>query len=129
MISFVSKAVTETKSVLVVDDNMGVRRLLYEFLTQEGYKVETAADGEEALQKVLANPLSLILLDAKMPKENGLEVAKKIKAHFPKLPILLISGYMSTEITQALEKNSIDSFISKPFSLDVLGDRIKSLLG
>ena len=69
------------KRILVVEDDLFLRELYTDILTAEGYKVEAAADGEEALQKIKVGGYDLILLDIIMPKMDGLEVMRQVQAN------------------------------------------------
>ncbi|MFZ3101812.1 MAG: response regulator [Desulfitobacteriaceae bacterium] len=115
--------------VLVVDDNVGIRRLLYELLTQEGYNVETAENGMECLIKVQVNKLDLIILDAKMPGISGIETVNMLKKSNPDLPIIMISAYSEMPlISEALENGSIKYYLTKPFDLDKVRNLVKVLV-
>ena len=74
------------KRILVVEDDLFLRELYTDILTAEGYRVESAADGEEALQKIKAGGYDLILLDIIMPKMDGLEVMRQIQSNPPQNP-------------------------------------------
>ena len=76
----------DTKRILVVEDDLFLRELYTDILTAEGYKVEGAADGEEALQKIKFGGYDLILLDIIMPKMDGLEVMKQVQNAPPQTP-------------------------------------------
>lgn len=71
--------VNEQISILVVDDEDRIRRLLRMYLEREGYVVEEAEDGEEAVEKALANEYHCILLDIMMPEKDGLQVCEEIR--------------------------------------------------
>lgn len=72
--------------ILVVEDDLFLRELYTDVLTAEGYKVEGAADGEEALQKIKVGGYDLVLLDIIMPKMDGLEVMKQVQGNPPQNP-------------------------------------------
>lgn len=80
--------------VLTIDDEEGVRGILSKFLERAGYRVETAAGGEEGIQKALANPPDLILLDVRMPGMDGIEVAERLRLLGPTMdiPIMMFTG-------------------------------------
>jgi len=123
-----SKGGVTIKTILVVDDNEGIRRLLKEFLTQENYRVETATNGREALQQITEKLPSLVLLDYKMPKKNGLQVLDELSNQFPNLPVIMITGYYEeNEINKARTKG-VNYYISKPFSLFELLETIESII-
>src|SRR3990167_8904113 len=76
----------DQQRILVVEDDLFLRELYSDILTQEGYKVESAQDGEEALQKIKVGGYDLILLDIIMPKMDGLEVMRQVQANPPQSP-------------------------------------------
>jgi len=115
--------------LLVVDDNIGIRRLLNELLTQEGYIVETADNGIKCILRVLKNEPDLIIMDAKMPGKSGLETVSELRKSYPDLPIIMISAYSEMPlINQALENGSIEYFLQKPFDLNQVRNLVKTLV-
>jgi len=97
----------DPRRILVVEDDLFLRELYTDILTAEGYKVDSAADGEEALQKIKLGGYDLILLDIIMPKMDGLEVMKQIKSNPPQNPnkcvIFLTNLDKNEEIKTALK--------------------------
>lgn len=115
--------------ILVVDDIEDNSTLLQVVLEQEGYDVEIASSGREALNKVEHQRPDLILLDVMMPGMNGFEVTQRIRQndHIPFIPILLITGYDQFSSAEGYEFGA-DDFIRKPINLDLLLDRIRAIL-
>ncbi len=108
------------QNILVIDDEKAIRRTLNEILTFEGFTVEEAADGAEAIKKIKENNYDCILCDIKMPKMDGLEVLEQTKAHNPDIPFIVISGHGNIETAvDAVKKGAFD-FISKPPDLNRL---------
>lgn len=89
--------------ILLVDDNPSVRHYLRAVLEQQpSWRIcGEARTGAEALQKVLATPPDLILLDYQMPDRNGVDVAKQIGELFPKIPILMVTIHLSRQLAEA----------------------------
>jgi len=115
--------------LLVVDDNAGIRRLLYELLTQEGFRVETAENGMECLIKVRLNEPDLVILDVKMPGKSGLDTAVELKRGYPDLPVVMITAYSEMPIiNKALESGSVEYYLHKPFDLDKVRDLVTELV-
>ncbi|NLI91597.1 MAG: response regulator [Peptococcaceae bacterium] len=115
------------RRLLIVDDNRGVRFLLRELLSTEGYEVLEAANGREALFYSTNSDLSLVLLDVKMPGMTGLEVLDKLKSSNPDLPVILMSAYSEMELlNKALEFHPKVLFLSKPFDLNNVRELIKN---
>jgi DNA-binding response OmpR family regulator len=116
------------EKILVVDDERDVRGLLYDFLTEEGYKVILATNGAEAIGLAeLENP-GAILLDINMPGIDGIEVCKKLKAQEKTqfIPIIIITALEDSGFIAYLE--GADDFVSKPFNLVELTFRVRSML-
>jgi DNA-binding response OmpR family regulator len=115
------------KTILVVDDEESIRLLYQEELTDEGYKVITAGDGQEALEKVKTQNPDLITLDLKMPNMDGIEFLRKIRESHRTLPIVISSAY--GEYKQDFSVWLSDAYITKSSDLTELKSRIKELLG
>ncbi|MFX0086310.1 MAG: response regulator [Candidatus Hodarchaeota archaeon] len=116
-------------SILVVDDEEDTVELARMVLEDEGYRVFSVSNGEEAIQFLNENPEKpdLILLDVLMPKVSGLEVCKYIKTNetYKKIPVLLFTAKVGKKDRIAGEKAGADAYISKPFSADDLLSLIK----
>ena len=116
------------KKVLIVDDNAGIRRLFAEVLIGEGYSVDTASDGLQALERIREYVPSVVLLDSKMPVMGGMEVLNEISTSYPDLPVILISAYANQkDVKVGLESGLVKYFIVKPFSLTELIEILRSL--
>ncbi|NLC06512.1 MAG: response regulator [Syntrophomonadaceae bacterium] len=115
-------------SILVVDDQTGVRRLLQETFREEGYNVDTAKEGAEALVKIKESPPSLVLLDMKMPGMNGLETLHQIIKDNPAQAVIMMTAYEELEVVQEARKLGVKDYITKPFDLNYLKELIKSIL-
>jgi len=116
-------------SILVVDDQTGVRRLLQETFREEGYNVDTAKEGAEALVKIKESPPSLVLLDMKMPGMNGLETLQQIIKNNPSQAVIMMTAYEELEVVQEARKLGVKEYITKPFDLNDLKELIKGILG
>jgi CheY-like chemotaxis protein len=130
MVSFQSKGKNkEAKRLLIVDDVEDNLFLLEAILTEEGYEVDSAKNGKEALAKIEASPPDLVLLDAMMPGMDGYEVTRRIRQNkkLPFLPVLLITAYENANIPQGLDLGAND-FIRKPIDYEELMARIKAFL-
>ena len=115
--------------ILVVDDIHDNCFLLQTFLESEGYKVDTAESGREAIAKIeLSLPL-LVLLDVMMPEMNGYEVVEKIRQnlHLPNLPILLVTG-MDISAIPVVEQTHVNGVIHKPVDFDQLLEKVQSFI-
>jgi two-component system response regulator MprA len=114
--------------VLVVDDEPQLRRALERALKLEGYEVVLAADGEDALRSVAAVPLDAIVLDVLMPKRDGLEVCRELRARGDRTPILMLTARDGVrDRVDGLDAGA-DDYVVKPFSLQELLARLRALL-
>ena len=112
---------------LVVDDEAGYRELLAKMLTKVGYRVITAADGNEALTLLADSKFNLIISDVLMPNLNGYALAARIRATDPDVPIILISGYLSQESPKNLLGGSTE-FIAKPLDSELIIATVQRLM-
>jgi two-component system KDP operon response regulator KdpE len=113
-------------SVLVVDDEMSIRRALHASLHSLGFKTIEAARGEEALSLVRTNHFDVILLDINMPGMSGVDACKSIRRLNPRIPILMLTVRDSEDDkVEALDAGA-DDYITKPFHLRELAARIRA---
>lgn len=118
-------------TILVVDDDPVIQKLLSVNFEMEGYQVATASDGVEGLERVQADPPDLILLDVMMPRMDGLEVARRLKADpsTKGIPVVLLSAKaQSTDVQGGLEAGA-DAYVTKPFDPLELLEKVAALLG
>jgi two-component system, OmpR family, response regulator MprA len=113
--------------ILVIDDEERIRQFLQRGLTFEGYRVETAAEGPEALDKVRDNPPDLVLLDLMLPGMDGVEVCRRIRSASD-VPILMLTAKEAIEDRVAGLDAGADDYLVKPFSFDELLARVRALL-
>lgn len=115
-------------SILVVDDQDGVRQLLLEILRGEGFNVSSASNGFEAMDALENSCPDLILVDMKMPGMSGLDVLREIKQRrYPCLPIMM-TAYGELEIANEAMKLGVKHFINKPFDIDDFRQAIRDVL-
>ena len=108
-------------SILVVDDELAVRRFAVRVLEREGYQVLEASDGVEAFEllKTHASVLAVIISDIVMPRMNGVELLQVVSVSHPDLPVILMSGYATAALAE-LGIAAPCSILSKPFSAERL---------
>lgn len=113
--------------ILVVEDNLDIQELIKEFLSTEDYKVDTADDGLEGIEKFNKGEYDLIILDIMLPRLDGYGVCKMIRSK-SKVPIIMLTALNeeSDEI-KGFELN-IDDYITKPFSFNILVKRVDAVL-
>jgi two-component system response regulator MprA len=114
--------------ILVVDDEPAVRDAVQRALGFEGYKVDLAADGREALEAVSLNPPDAIVLDVLMPNMDGLEVCRKIRAAGNRTPILMLTARETVADRVSGLDAGADDYLVKPFALQELLARLRALL-
>ncbi|MGH7843903.1 MAG: UDP-3-O-acyl-N-acetylglucosamine deacetylase [Candidatus Binatia bacterium] len=119
----------EEKTILVVDDEDGVRESVREILTDEGYRVIEASDGRKVLGLIQKNHPDLVLLDIWMPELDGIGLLKEIKQHRPTVPVIMVSGHGNIQTAVTATKIGAFDFIEKPLSLDGLLTSVRRALG
>jgi len=118
------------ENILVVDDEEDILELVRFNLNREGYQVDGALNGEEALKKARRSPLDLIVLDLMLPGIDGLEVAKSLKkdSKTQHIPIVMLTAKgEESDVVTGLELGA-DDYITKPFSPKILLARIRAVL-
>lgn len=117
-------------TILIAEDDTLIRELLERFLVLLGYRVIVAGDGREAVDLAHAHEPSLILMDVGMPKMNGLEATRLIKAapRLRQIPIVVLSAYAFTEDHHKAQAAGCDAFATKPVDLAALRATIQSLV-
>jgi two-component system response regulator (stage 0 sporulation protein F) len=116
------------QTILIVDDQKGIRRLLEEVFREPGYKVLTAADGMEALARCRKKKPDLVLLDVKMPGMDGLEVLRIIVRDYPGVSVLMMTAYGELQIIDEALNLGARGYINKPFDVLELLRLTESLL-
>jgi two-component system response regulator MprA len=114
--------------ILVVDDEPAVRRALKRALVLEGYEVELAADGAEALLALRGNSVDAVVLDLMMPGVDGLEVCRRLRAAGNRVPVLMLTAKEAVDDRVAGLDAGADDYVPKPFALSELLARIRALL-
>jgi len=112
------KMVGELGKVLVVDDEETVRNLLQRMLEEAGYNVVTAANGQEALDKVSQLKIELVLLDIKMPGMSGIEVLRQLTTNWPETCVVMATAVADAETAVEAMKLGAYDYITKPFNRD-----------
>ena len=117
----------DSATILLVDDEDAVQKLLTYPLEQEGYRVVQARDGEEALERFAAEQVDLVVLDVMLPKLDGLEVCKRLRGR-SLVPIIMLTA-RDDELDKVLGLElGADDYITKPFSIREFRSRVRALL-
>jgi two-component system cell cycle sensor histidine kinase/response regulator CckA len=118
------------RTILLVEDEGPVRRLIARILELGRYKVLEAIHGEDALSvsEAFSGDIHLLVTDIMMPVMNGQELATRLSALRPGLGILFISGYPGKHVPEGLETRTKVDYLAKPFKADVLLEKVKTLL-
>jgi two-component system nitrogen regulation response regulator NtrX len=107
-----------SESILVVDDEGGVRSSLAAILADEGYQVEAVESGEQCLAVLAARRFDLVLLDVWLPGQDGLATLERLRATDPELPVVMISGHGTIETAVRAVRMGARDFVEKPLSLE-----------
>ncbi|ADI83132.1 sigma-54-dependent Fis family transcriptional regulator [Geobacter sulfurreducens] len=115
----------ETPRLLIADDDKKTRDFVAAFLKYKGYDVVQAFDGQDALEKLEVEDVHLVITDLMMPRVNGLEFVKKLKAMRPGTVVIAYSAFGNYEMTSNLLKAGVFFYLEKPFNLDELETHVK----
>ncbi|MHB8070648.1 MAG: sigma-54-dependent transcriptional regulator [Candidatus Cryosericum sp.] len=119
---------TQSKLILVVDDEENIRELLRESLEDEGYRVNVAKNGQEAVEKVRALNPDTVLMDVKMPIMSGMDAFLKIKESQPDLPVIFLTAFGSSDLAISAMKSGAYDYLTKPFDIDEVRIKVKRAL-
>jgi two-component system, OmpR family, alkaline phosphatase synthesis response regulator PhoP len=117
-----------TTRVLLVEDEPGLQLALTDRLIAEGYRVETAADGNTAIQRATTEPFDMIVLDVMLPGRDGFDVAKTVRQQGVQTPILMLTARTQVVDRVVGLKLGADDYLTKPFEMVELLARIEALL-
>jgi len=124
-----SAPVTENQySVLIIDDEAGIRESLQALLSLEGYSVESAIDGEAGLLEIDQKSFDLILLDLALPGQNGIEILAHIRDRQPELPVIMITAYGTVDNVVDAIRAGAQNFVQKPWDNEKLLADIRSAI-
>ncbi|MFH1383073.1 MAG: response regulator [Chloroflexota bacterium] len=115
--------------ILIVEDETIMRESLRDWLSDGGYEVETAAEGDQALQTIGEKDFGLVILDLRLPGKNGIEVLRQAKEKRPQLKGIIITAYPSVQTAiEAIREGAVE-YLPKPFDLNALEKLIRGVLG
>jgi DNA-binding NtrC family response regulator len=116
------------KSLLVIDDEKLVRWAIQKYMEKEDFRVVSASDGAEAIEKIQEERFDVIITDFMMPEFNGMEVARKAKQIHPDTKVIMITAYGTVLDKEEAKKAGISMFLDKPFQLHEVKNAVSSLL-
>ena len=107
-------------TILIVDDEKDIRKLLHQRLKGEGYCCKEAGSADQALDKMQTEPVDLVLLDIKMRRKSGMELLPEIRERYPDVAVIMVT--VIHDIDTAIESIRLGAYdyITKPFNLDVV---------
>lgn len=117
-----------TATILIVDDQYGIRVLLNEVLKKEGYRTLQAANGPEAVSLAKENNPDLVLLDMKIPGMDGIEILKRMKADNPEIRAIIMTAYGELDMIQEAKQIGAIMHVPKPFDIDDIRKTVKDHL-
>ena len=114
--------------ILVVDDEVQIAQLLTGLLEAEGYKVQSANDGEEAIERLRDEEFDLLLTDLRMPRMGGMELIEAAREIQPDLDSLIMTAFASTDTAVTALRGGVSDYLRKPFAMDRLIASVHRLL-
>jgi two-component system response regulator ResD len=112
--------------ILVVDDSLVIRNLLAEYLSDQGHQVDTAADGQEGIEKALDGDYDVILCDLHMPRKNGYQVFTEVTAHRPQTRFIMTDS-LPDELARLAQEAGAYGCLTKPFDLDEVARTLEKI--
>lgn len=118
----------DRRRILVVDDEKNIRLMLTQALASEETIVETAVNGEEALEKIAQTSYDLVLLDLRLPGMNGLDVLREIRESHESLPVILLTAHGTVESAVEAMRVGAVNYLQKPFAPRELREAVEAAL-
>jgi two-component system response regulator AtoC len=118
----------DPRSVLVIDDDPDMRRLLNDFLVRSGYRVLEASNGQDAIFLVESERIDVVILDKEMPGMNGLDVLSFLRRRSPDLPIIFITACGGPAVAEESRRQGARFYIEKPFRVAAIVNTIHAAL-
>lgn len=115
-------------TILIVDDEENVSKLLNKVLQKENYITYTAMDGEEALRIIDKNRIDIVITDIKMPRMTGIELLKRIKDIDPSINVIMITAFATLDTAISALKMGAKDYITKPFNLDEIINSVNNII-
>ena len=119
---------TDTQTVLVIDDDESLRRVMEFHLQEEGYGVVTAVDGRAGLERFQAGPVDLVVTDIRMPEMDGMELLARVKAMQPDVPVVILTAHGTIDSAVEAMKLGATDYLTKPFSREQFKAAVRKAL-
>jgi CheY-like chemotaxis protein len=117
---------TDQRTLLLVDDEPGIRAALSRMLRRDGYRILTAATGSEGLEVLSVNSVQVIISDQRMPGMSGTEFLNIVKELYPDTVRIILSGYTDLEVvTESVNRGAVFKFLTKPWNDDLLREQVR----
>jgi len=115
--------------VLVVDDEDAIRRLLCRWLAGWGYEAKEAANADDALEIMAANPAEIMLCDVMMPVHDGIWLAEQVRSRWPQTAVIMASSAQDMETVMRMRKQGAVDYVTKPFGREMLRQALQRASG
>ena len=108
----------QQEKLLIVDDEVAIRKLLHQKLSREGYQCEEAPDAEQTMNMLATNPIALVIMDIKMPGKSGIDLLPEIKSGYPDTAVIMATAVTDISVATQCLKQGADDYLCKPFNLE-----------
>src|SRR5688500_8667934 len=125
----VEVSASRTSAVLIVDDDPDISQALMDLLEHEGYHVQAAGSGAEALEKGMRRRYSAVILDLGLPDIDGLLVLKELVERDPKLPVIILTAFTGEDKSSSAMSRGAFAFLTKPYNRDQLKATLQRAIG
>jgi DNA-binding NtrC family response regulator len=118
----------DTYRILVVDDELLIRDLLYDFFASQGWEIVVAEGGQKAVDYLKNQKFDVVLTDLKMPDIDGMDLTGRIRNLYGDLPVIIMTGYPSLDSAVEALRYKVDDYIVKPFNVNKLFKTVKRVV-
>jgi CheY-like chemotaxis protein len=115
------------RTILIVEDDVVIRKSISQTLRQEGYEVDEASDGAQAVELLSERRFDLVISDFVMPRMDGLKVVEQVHSLSPQTPVIFLTGYLSRKSAESL-LHGMAEFVQKPVTEELLLAKVQRLL-
>ncbi len=113
-------------TVMIVEDDPAIRRLYSFLLSNSGYEVLEAEDGQTALERYNAEPCDLIITDMNMPRMGGMELVRELRANQADVHVIMVTAYGTPDTEKMAFRMGANEYIAKPFDFEELEGRVRA---